>query len=177
MSGVEWSVKVPALRGDNSRGIRHLESFLGRLEGALSNTLMLVRRSKFGMKNLCRMQFLKRFFVDVRQVDTRSNGSSTRWWRLRLIPPRLGHNLGNADWSDSQPLRQTQSHHLSLLFDSHSQRQSHQYCKTTSQHPPPISLSNLYTSTDNVQRRCLSRPPRHPLPSHRRLDQIRHLYR
>lgn len=81
---------MPALRGGNTRGIRHLESFVGGLNGVYYDTLMLVRDSKLGMKNVRRMQFVKRFFVDVRQLHTRScaggYGSSL---------PRLSHTSGN----------------------------------------------------------------------------------
>ncbi len=41
MSSAEWRVEVPALRGGNSRGIRHLESFIGGLEGTCYDTLCL----------------------------------------------------------------------------------------------------------------------------------------
>lgn len=53
------------------------------------------------MKNLRRMQFLKRFFVDVRQVDTRSKPNA-------VVAAAAHHrqdsatNSGNADLSDSQ---------------------------------------------------------------------------
>lgn len=65
---------MPALRGGNSRGIRHLESLVGRLEGACYSTLMELRDLRLEMKKVRRMQFLEKFFVDVRRVHTRSTG-------------------------------------------------------------------------------------------------------
>lgn len=101
---------MPALRGGNTRGIRHLESFVGGLNGVYYDTLMLVRDSKLGMKNVRRMQFVNSF-VDVRQLHTRScaGGYCT-----------AHHCQDSATLRETrtrQTVRQTQSHHHSAVSD------------------------------------------------------------
>ena len=67
---------MPAFRGNDSCGIRHLESFNVGPEGAYYDTLMLMRDSKVGMKKVGRMQLVQRFFVDARLVHTRSTANA-----------------------------------------------------------------------------------------------------
>ena len=84
---------MPALRGGNSRGIRHLESLVGRLEGACYDTLMGLRDLRLRMKKVRRMQFLEKFFVDVMFAEStrapRATNAATaqpQFGKLGLLP-------------------------------------------------------------------------------------------
>ena len=91
MSGAEWRVEMPALRGSNSRGIRHLESFTGGLEGACYDTIMLNRDSKLGMQNVRRMQSVQRFFIDALDGQRGYGSSQVCSFAKTLIESRVTH--------------------------------------------------------------------------------------